>query len=80
MTVAKPSGRQAPPRTWRDLRARLETWGWTMEISGGGHWKVRDGDVTVMTLPVTSSDRKAVLNAWSEAKKRRRSIDKEARK
>ena len=33
-----------------------------------------------MTLPVTSSDRKAVLNAWSEAKKRRRSIDKEARK
>lgn len=37
--MAKPSGRRQPPRTWRDLRARLEAWGWTMEISGGGTGK-----------------------------------------
>lgn len=76
--MAKPTGRRQPPRTWRDLHARLEAWGWTLEISGGGHWKVYAGDTFVTTLPVTSSDHRAVLNAWSEAKNRRRSLDRKA--
>lgn len=58
----------------------LRSWGWDIINKPGGHWKVYSGERLVTTLSMTPSDRRAVMNAWSECNRRRRSIDKEARK
>lgn len=71
--MAKPSGRRQPPRTWRDLRARLEEWGWHTVVGGGGHLKVYDGDTLVTCLPGTPGDtNRGVLNKWTEIRRYRK--------
>lgn len=71
--MAKPTGRSQPPRTWEDLRTRIDSWGWRTTTGGGGHVKVYDGDVLVTCLPVSPGDNhRAVRNKWTEIRRYRR--------
>lgn len=53
------------PRTYRDLKRRVESWGWTVTHARSGHYHVRDGAVLVTVLPDSSSDWRGARNAWT---------------
>lgn len=60
------------PRTERELRQRIQDEGFLI-VHGGRHDHVRRADTgaLVMTLSVSSSDRRGVLNAWSDFRRAR---------
>lgn len=72
------TGRVKPPTDIAELRARIEARGYRVYQRRGKHTRVdRPNGSRLMTLPLTPSDRRSILNAWREFL--HRSVEKDTR-
>ncbi len=50
----------------RQLIARLRGQGFTVEMGGKGHWKIRRAGRLITTIPATPSDRRGLANVTAD--------------